>query len=218
MIRSYKIHSILRMGVFPEGRKNVNHVMNRYDVKDKLPEQFATVLVWSNNGVFDGTALGMYDPERSEGKWRVQPFWDVDFYTDTGVDHWFPIPSLYKDVEVEWEHMLELRINQVAMKLGFHFGMGEFPPVDMLVTFKRLVNLRSDDSSEKFNDDFGVDEVDPDTFGAVLRSKREHRGWTMKELGRRTGYSLSYISKVETGARRGSHEFVAALATALADD
>lgn len=41
-----------------------------------------------------------------------------------------------------------------------------------------------------------------ETLGAIVRKHRTERGWTMAELGRRSGCSESLISYMEKGSRK----------------
>lgn len=52
------------------------------------------------------------------------------------------------------------------------------------------------------------------SFGSYLKEKRESNKWTIKELAERLGFSSSYISQLENGARIPSHKQLAALAKA----
>jgi transcriptional regulator with XRE-family HTH domain len=45
------------------------------------------------------------------------------------------------------------------------------------------------------------------SFAAELRAQRAARGWTQVELGKRIGYSGSFISDVERGERSPSDDF-----------
>jgi transcriptional regulator with XRE-family HTH domain len=47
----------------------------------------------------------------------------------------------------------------------------------------------------------GVMLVEPIQFGLYLKSLREQRGLTMRELDKRSGVSHSYISKLESGIK-----------------
>jgi transcriptional regulator with XRE-family HTH domain len=54
-------------------------------------------------------------------------------------------------------------------------------------------------------------------FGQRLRQERQKRGWTLKELSRRSGVSVSHISSLERGVRmKPSVEAAKRLADALA--
>jgi transcriptional regulator with XRE-family HTH domain len=47
----------------------------------------------------------------------------------------------------------------------------------------------------------------PSSFAAELRAQRTARGWTQVELGKRIGYSGSFVSDVERGERAPSEDF-----------
>lgn len=50
------------------------------------------------------------------------------------------------------------------------------------------------------------------SFGAYLKQQRESNKWTIKELADRLGFSSSYVSQLETGARIPSQKQLATLA------
>lgn len=50
------------------------------------------------------------------------------------------------------------------------------------------------------------------SFGAYLKQQRESNNWTIKELADRLGFSSSYVSQLETGARIPSQKQLASLA------
>lgn len=52
------------------------------------------------------------------------------------------------------------------------------------------------------------------TFPARLRRARKKRGWGLKVLARKTGYTMAYLAMLERGKRRPSLEALEALATA----
>ncbi len=52
------------------------------------------------------------------------------------------------------------------------------------------------------------------SFGTYLKKQRESNNWTIKELADRLGFSSSYISQLETGARVPSQKQLASLAKA----
>ena len=52
------------------------------------------------------------------------------------------------------------------------------------------------------------------SFGLFLKQQRENNGWTIKELADRLGFSSSYISQLENGARVPSQKQLAVLAKA----
>lgn len=52
------------------------------------------------------------------------------------------------------------------------------------------------------------------SFGSYLKKQRESHNWTIKELAKRLGFSSSYISQLETGARIPSNKQLEALAKA----
>ena len=49
----------------------------------------------------------------------------------------------------------------------------------------------------------------------ALRVWREHRGMSIAELAKKSGYGYSMISKIETGSRQGTVALWSALASAL---
>lgn len=52
------------------------------------------------------------------------------------------------------------------------------------------------------------------SFGSYLKKQRESNKWTIKELADRLGFSSSYISQLENGARIPSHKQLVSLAKA----
>lgn len=52
-------------------------------------------------------------------------------------------------------------------------------------------------------------------LGDVLRSRRMHRGLTLRELSAAARVSLGYISEIERGQKEASSELLAALCGAL---
>lgn len=52
------------------------------------------------------------------------------------------------------------------------------------------------------------------SFGAYLKQQREANNWTIKELADRLGFSSSYISQLENGARNPSQKQLTSLAKA----
>mgnify|MGYP000666261986 CR=1 FL=1 len=52
------------------------------------------------------------------------------------------------------------------------------------------------------------------SFGSYLKQQRELNNWTIKELAERLGFSSSYISQLENGARNPSQKQLASLAKA----
>ena len=46
------------------------------------------------------------------------------------------------------------------------------------------------------------------TFAGMLKDYRSDIGLTLEEFGKRIGYSASYVSDIERGARKPSPEFV----------
>jgi transcriptional regulator with XRE-family HTH domain len=52
-------------------------------------------------------------------------------------------------------------------------------------------------------------------IGAEIRKYRESLGWTLDQVGERTGISRSTLSRIETGVRRASVDEVASILTAL---
>jgi len=52
-------------------------------------------------------------------------------------------------------------------------------------------------------------------LGSYLKQLREQRGWSVRQLGAKVGYSGSYISQMETGARRVTVERLWALVKTL---
>lgn len=52
------------------------------------------------------------------------------------------------------------------------------------------------------------------SFGSYLKKQRESNNWTIKELAERLGFSSSYVSQLESGARMPSNKQLAAFAKA----
>ena len=52
------------------------------------------------------------------------------------------------------------------------------------------------------------------SFGSYLKQQREANKWTIKELADRLGFSSSYVSQLESGARMPSNKQLAAFAKA----
>ncbi len=52
------------------------------------------------------------------------------------------------------------------------------------------------------------------SFGSYLKQQRESNNWTIKELAERLGFSSSYVSQLENGARIPSHKQLESLAKA----
>ena len=52
------------------------------------------------------------------------------------------------------------------------------------------------------------------SFGSYLKQQRESNNWSIKELAERLGFSSSYVSQLETGARIPSQKQLATLAKA----
>lgn len=52
------------------------------------------------------------------------------------------------------------------------------------------------------------------SFGSYLKQQRESNNWSIKELAERLGFSSSYVSQLETGARIPSHKQMEILAKA----
>ncbi|QGF24813.1 helix-turn-helix domain-containing protein [Raineyella fluvialis] len=52
-------------------------------------------------------------------------------------------------------------------------------------------------------------------LGASLRSERVEQGKTLREVSRRAGVSLGYLSEVERGQKEASSELLAAICGAL---
>lgn len=52
------------------------------------------------------------------------------------------------------------------------------------------------------------------SFGSYLKKQRESNNWSIKELAERLGFSSSYVSQLETGARIPSHKQMEILAKA----
>ena len=52
------------------------------------------------------------------------------------------------------------------------------------------------------------------SFGSYLKQQRESNKWTIKELAERLGFSSSYVSQLESGARMPSNKQLAAFAKA----
>ena len=50
------------------------------------------------------------------------------------------------------------------------------------------------------------------TLGEQIRTLREERGWTLKQLGELTGYSYQYLSDIERDRQQPSGKFLMALA------
>lgn len=57
------------------------------------------------------------------------------------------------------------------------------------------MNTKRDDSIE----------MSGNTFGKLVRTYREERGWTQEELAERWGYTRAYVSQVEHGKRKLNH-------------
>jgi transcriptional regulator with XRE-family HTH domain len=53
------------------------------------------------------------------------------------------------------------------------------------------------------------------TIGQRVRDTRKARGWKQQTLADKAGISQHYLSEIETGARRGNLDVLAALAAAL---
>ncbi len=53
------------------------------------------------------------------------------------------------------------------------------------------------------------------SLGDVLRSRRMHRGLTLRELSAEARVSLGYISEIERGQKEASSELLASLCSAL---
>lgn len=56
---------------------------------------------------------------------------------------------------------------------------------------------------------------EPSGLGSLIREARLRRGWTQVQLGEAVEVAPSYISQIETGARKWPQELIAPLATAL---
>lgn len=54
-----------------------------------------------------------------------------------------------------------------------------------------------------------------ETFGQQVRRLREHQGFTLSELARRSGLSRSYLYQIESGESSPTHEKLEPLANAL---
>ena len=52
-------------------------------------------------------------------------------------------------------------------------------------------------------------------FGAKVAALRQQRGWTQRELSRRSGLPRSYLAQVETGRRNPAFKTIARLAAAF---
>src|SRR3989338_7396988 len=52
------------------------------------------------------------------------------------------------------------------------------------------------------------------SFGSYLKQQRESNNWSIKELAERLGFSSSYVSQLENGARIPSNKQLAAFAKA----
>src|SRR3989344_4402153 len=52
------------------------------------------------------------------------------------------------------------------------------------------------------------------SFGSYLKQQRESNNWSIKEMAERLGFSSSYISQLENGARVPSNKQLAAFAKA----
>lgn len=52
------------------------------------------------------------------------------------------------------------------------------------------------------------------SFGSYLKQQRESNNWTIKELAERLGFSSSYVSQLESGARMPSNKQLATFAKA----
>jgi WD40 repeat protein/transcriptional regulator with XRE-family HTH domain len=61
-------------------------------------------------------------------------------------------------------------------------------------------------------------EIVGERAGARLRQLRQARGWSLAEMARRVPYSKSYLSKLETGAKRVTSEIARCLDEALGTD
>jgi transcriptional regulator with XRE-family HTH domain/quercetin dioxygenase-like cupin family protein len=53
------------------------------------------------------------------------------------------------------------------------------------------------------------------TFGKLLRDRRNYHGWTLKEVSKMTGLSVSAISKIENDAMSPTYDKILALAKGL---
>lgn len=53
------------------------------------------------------------------------------------------------------------------------------------------------------------------SLGDVLRSRRMHRGMTLREVSAEARVSLGYISEIERGQKEASSELLASLCAAL---
>jgi transcriptional regulator with XRE-family HTH domain len=62
------------------------------------------------------------------------------------------------------------------------------------------------------------DSTSKSRLGTALRSVREQRGWTLTELSRRTGFSISSLSKVENNQLSFSYDKLIRLAEGLGTD
>lgn len=51
--------------------------------------------------------------------------------------------------------------------------------------------------------------------GSLLRRIRQSHGLTLREVGRRIGYSQQYVGDIERGDRRGNYDYVAAFADGM---
>jgi transcriptional regulator with XRE-family HTH domain len=54
-----------------------------------------------------------------------------------------------------------------------------------------------------------------DGLGGLVREARLRRGWTQEQLGDRLGVEKSYVSAIETGARKWPQEYVRPLSELL---
>jgi transcriptional regulator with XRE-family HTH domain len=58
----------------------------------------------------------------------------------------------------------------------------------------------------------------PVTTGAIIRSLRKKRGWSLQDLSDRTGLSRSHLGKIETGKTRASVAMLTPIAAAFGID
>jgi len=58
----------------------------------------------------------------------------------------------------------------------------------------------------------------PVTTGAIIRSLRKKRGWSLQDLSDRTGLSRSHLGKIETGKTRASVAMLTPIAAAFGVD
>ncbi|MDV2686479.1 helix-turn-helix transcriptional regulator [Alkalihalophilus lindianensis] len=63
----------------------------------------------------------------------------------------------------------------------------------------------------------GKQEKDPllESFGIIVRTRRNRAGLTIEELAWRSGLTVTYISQIENGIRNTSLEIIMKLAAAL---